>query len=251
MAFMNGDVTQTGTPAADAVADGPPIIPWQLKPRRVTMTAYWRTVFLVLRRNGRLGEFMAGPVDYRCARSFRWITLAHTLALPGAALLVWLFVYVAQLRGDAETAAIGLLIRTGVSVVLLPLITGVASWFFCPAHYDTTRQNRSIALSYYTCAPLAIWALLVPVIAAAGLAVNFMENPAPAGWIVVCSIGVVELWWFQLVLFALADVARRNAAEVLVTALLLPAAILLAVVLLAMVPAMVGLLALMWQSLGP
>ena len=71
-------------PGGEALVAEAPVIPWERRRQIGRIAAYWKTVFLVLRRNGRLGAHLAGRVNYRDAQKFRWLTIAHALALPVA-----------------------------------------------------------------------------------------------------------------------------------------------------------------------
>ncbi len=190
--------------------------------------AYWQTVWLVIRSVGRLGGHMGGPVNYRDAQTFRWLTVAHATLLP----VGWLTIRIVattsgiggspldQFRDRQMWVLLGVLAAIWAAALLG--LSGVVSWFFCPRGWDTERQNRAVALSYYLCAPLAPAAA-----AGAGIlaVLPWADRPAvlQATLLAAGAVqGVLYLYWFVLVLVASRDVARRSAGGVIATALTLP-----------------------------
>ena len=245
-----------------------PVIPWQRRRQTGRVWAYWKTVFLVLRRNGRLGAYLSGPVDYRDARKFRWMTIAHALAVPVLAAV--LIVLIAAAWSDVGSApgaldtvfagasagravvpdVLSAAALTGLAVVLgaagLAGMTGAVSWFFCPKRFDAERQNRAIALSYYTSAPMALLVFsLVPMLAAA----PFLQRWQSLLQIFSLIQCLLVLYWLQLALFAVRSVARRGVLGVVATGLLLPALWQVIAFVAALVPAGILMLALMVASL--
>jgi len=227
-----------------------PVIPWERRRQIGRIAAYWKTVFLVLRRNGRLGAHLAGRVNYRDAQKFRWLTIAHALALPVAGALVVLCCAVAG--ADVKPQTLALPLGSGLMWLCLPLMTGVVSWFFCPGGCDTERQNRSIALSYYTCAPLALWVFaLVPLAVLAPL-VDLLRHGRVPLLIFAAFHSLIDFWWFELVLFASHHVGGRRFNGVLATAFALPAAwFAVNAMVLGVLPVGAATLVLMLASLGP
>lgn len=260
------DLTPSGAEPPPVRPPGePPVIPWQRRGKDLGRArAYWRTVFLVIARNGRFNDFLDGPVDYKDSQVFRSRTLAHSgafsvlgLCLVGAGVaLYWSF------GNYEETAAAGEILtiaQAGLAAWTLLVFgfcaTGVVSWFFCPGHYDTARQNRSIALSYYTCAPLALWPLAQTLIGvAASIVLIVIDAPTVekslliGGAIVLAGHFALMIWWYQLILRAVHYVAARPGEQVFLAALLLPAAWALVELLLLIVPAGIVLLGIMYFS---
>jgi hypothetical protein len=139
-------------------------IPWSHRESLGAFKAYWRTSLLVIFRPRRLAEEVARPVSFADAQAFRHITV----------LLAWLpmvltFIAIVLFNwGDATaglhvpTARLGWFLEAACFVVgllalwlALLMITGVGSYFYHPASLPIKQQNRGVALSYYTCAPLA------------------------------------------------------------------------------------------------
>ncbi len=213
-----------------------PVIPWQERRRIGRWRAYWRTVFLVLRRNGYMGDFLDGPVDYRSARSFRWITIALVLLVPGGYAL---FKALAVLAGRwlagrltvsvvidtfAEAPQRELAVVQGALLTALATMTGVVSWFFCPRRLDTEAQNRGIALSHYSCAPLA----LLPIVLAVGFfplralcraVPSLAEAPTLTVFPLAVCGGIVLFHWWLLVAYFGRTVARRGPVGALLAAI--------------------------------
>lgn len=142
-------------------------IPWTHRQAIGRFRAYRRTNLLVIFRPRRLAEEVARPVSFADAQSFRHITvwLAALPILP--ALLVTLIVnWDAAFSGIHRPAArLGWFLEAGCFLLLalaiwlaLLMISGIGSYFFHPRSLPVALQNRAIALSYYTCAPLAwLW----------------------------------------------------------------------------------------------
>ena len=163
-------------------------LPWTYRHEIGRVRAYLKTVLLVLARPRRVGEEVARPVSLEDARRFRHITVMIAF-VPVMAAITWqLFVIKHDIRATmtrpipssinqqpagvtwpaaavvAPTHAwIGWTLETG----LLPIVafsawlflyacSGVASWFFHPPSLSIPRQNRAIALSYYSSAAMAI-----------------------------------------------------------------------------------------------
>ena len=86
-------------------------------------------------------------------------------------------------------------------LLFLAAATGVPSYFLHPRTLSVQRQNTAIAMSYYTCGPLA----LAPVILIVGIVATGL--PSAAAWsgyapmfAVITSSSVVLLtWWLNLV----------------------------------------------------
>jgi len=87
------------------------------------------------------------------------------------------------LKFETATGAIATQVVLHVCVLLFLLaITGVPSYFFHPAHLPIERQNRAVALSYYTSAPLVLVPCAYVLIA---VAAHFGEV---LGWVVPATI---------------------------------------------------------------
>jgi hypothetical protein len=142
-------------------------IPWSHRKSLGRWKAYWRTNLLVIFRPRRLAEEVARPVSFADAQRFRHMTvflawLPMLLTYAGIVIFNWreatagLHIPTARLGWFLEAAC---LIAGLVALWLaLLMITGVGSYFYHPASLPIKQQNRGIALSYYTCAPLAwLW----------------------------------------------------------------------------------------------
>ncbi|HEX4793998.1 MAG TPA: hypothetical protein VH370_09410 [Humisphaera sp.] len=149
-------------------------IPWSHRKQIGWWRAYWRTVKLVVFKSKILASEVARPVSYRDAQLFRAITIA--LAIVPAVIVVGVWWMTARdwersnLAGDVvpfswyPTEIVGGWITVGGSIIPLGAlaaigallsVTGVQSYFFHPRSLPIIWQNRAVALSYYTCAPIA------------------------------------------------------------------------------------------------
>ena len=140
-------------------------IPWAHRRRVGRVRAYWRTVWFCTFYRNRLAGEIARPVSYSDAQRFRWLTVS-LMILP--AVLAWPFVPQPAVKELCQD----MLLPEPLVPYLLPLmllgctisllaITGIPSYFFHPGRLSIPQQNRAIALSYYTCAPLALTIALV------------------------------------------------------------------------------------------
>jgi hypothetical protein len=212
-------------------------------------------VWLVLRRNGRLGEYLAGPVDYRSARSFRWRTIPLAMT-PPLLVIGGVIAFAAVAGGEAILGKLEEMVvvvgevaareRPMVALLGLPLLwvgygllsafsalaimVGVVNWFFNRRGLGAEQQNRCIALSYYTCAPLALMPLVallevlaVPVVA--WFAYEAASDSAASVIAAAAAFGLpalVVVYWWLVVVCAVRSVARRSPRVVVFTAAALP-----------------------------
>lgn len=209
---------------------GPSINPWHRRKKRGAFIDFWATVWWVMRRNGRLGPALAEPSPWRDARKFRRWCVGHCLAavvLVCATLAVRIHHSGGLPNFDHSTywliglAAVGLLLTWAC----LQFMAGAVSWFFCPKGFDTEQQNRSIALSCYLCAPMALIGVVGIALgmSALGAAVATEEWSPARPLYLILTWGPVVYWW-QLLLFGARSVARRGWKGLLITAVGLPAA---------------------------
>ena len=137
-------------------------IPWSHRRELGRFKAYWKTVWLVLRHPKRFCLEILRPISYRDSQSFRWVTTLHAYLpiLLGSAL--WCLFERLSGRSVGEDAW---WILGGVlawSLLLLVLLPGLASYQFQWRSLTVEQQNRTIALSYYAWAPLALTPLALP-----------------------------------------------------------------------------------------
>lgn len=153
--------------AIDRAAMSVSRIPWSHRNAIGRSRAYWRTNLLAIFRSKRLAEEIARPVSFADAQRFRHVTILLAW-IPMAAWAVGLVLAnwddaTAGLR--SADSRLGWWMEAAIYVSLLGalwlglvFVTGVASYFFHPASMPVVQQNRAVALSYYTCAPLAwLW----------------------------------------------------------------------------------------------
>jgi predicted RNA-binding Zn-ribbon protein involved in translation (DUF1610 family) len=188
-------------------------IPWSHRNAIGRVRAYWRTNLLVIFRPRRLVEEMVRPVGFADAQRFRHVTV----------LIAWLplfVVFVVTLVinwSDATTgihiptARFGWFLEAACFFSLLPaawlallMISGVGSYFFHPTSMSVLQQNRAIALSYYTCAPLA-WLWLPAAFSGIAIAISSTDwgqwNFGQKLWVaaICCAVGffvaIIAIGW--------------------------------------------------------
>jgi hypothetical protein len=163
-------------------------IPWTHRGEIGAVKAYLRTVRLVVRHPSRAAADVARPVSFDDARTFRHVTVLVALAAL-VALLAWGCVEVVRDRPIAMSGTSPTPVRIGwlLEILLAPVIvvalyafllaaSGLASCFFHPRRLPVERQNRSVALSYYACAPLALTPISIASVLAALLARHYLAT---------------------------------------------------------------------------
>ena len=206
----------------------PPLIPWEHRKEIGVFKAYWQTVFYVSALKGRLADNMDRPISLASAKRFRFSTVILNVAALAVIFLVSLTtlgirekILNVQIHVDILALLIGVPIGIIFSGICLSVVTRAAAWFFCSKKFADDRQDRAIALSYYTCAPLAFMPIL-PLLA--GISLAFV--PLGSLKIVLLALSVWALldWlaWYRLVLTAVHTIMGRSVKRTVFTALALP-----------------------------
>lgn len=198
-------------------------IPWQSRREIGRFRAYWRTVWMVTFKNKLFCEEYARPVSYPDARRFQFVTILHVFlsvllatALsygpiepqrPGSVIDVvmtgqWPSSPTLADRAYAEVWPVaGLLF---CFLLFLAAVTGVPSYFFHPRTISIRQQNSAIAMSYYTCGPVALAAIFV-IASAVMIDPSSLrsptDSPIPLLLILLAALPLF-LWWLNLVRLA-------------------------------------------------
>jgi len=162
---QRGIVAERCPECGQVYAEVPPSplrLPWVHRRHLGLLTAYWRTVRLVLFDPRRLSDEVQHPLSLRDGRRFWFLTIIHAY-LPLLAAMVALYLSLSpQQRVES-----GLFMpiyspvfpAVSLNIGLLLFIAAATGWpsYYCHAkHLPIEQQNRAIALSYYACAPLAM-----------------------------------------------------------------------------------------------
>jgi hypothetical protein len=161
--------------AIDRSVQGESRIPWVHRQRIGRIRALWRTVVLFTIHPRIIAQEVNRPVGYADAIKFRRVCLV----LATSALLPLIAVVVAILDIPMhwwERVALGLICGFSAWVYLLS-ITGFPSLFFHPKTLPLLRQNRAVALSFYSAGALA-W-MFVPVLI---LGISLLIINGPNRW---------------------------------------------------------------------
>jgi len=134
-------------------------IPWTYRARTGSIPAYLKTILWVMIHPGQFAAEIQKPISLIDAQRFRWITAVLVL-IPLAALSLWLSI--PQFNSLPWVPSWSIILATLPPIILAILLTGVQSYLFHPRTISVEKQNRAIALSYYTSAPLALVFLLGP-----------------------------------------------------------------------------------------
>ncbi|HSZ55361.1 MAG TPA: hypothetical protein VK797_06860 [Tepidisphaeraceae bacterium] len=139
-------------------------IPWVHRREIGRFRAYWRTTWMVMVRRRRLADEMNRPITIADARRF-WLVTVVLAWLPIAAWAVGLAVADFEPRDFRAGVRLGYLLEAAIFAaalfavwLFLLLATGSMSNWFVSDTFQGDRQDRAIALSYFTCAPLGwLW----------------------------------------------------------------------------------------------
>ncbi len=233
-------------------------IPWSYRKVIGLFRAYWRTVWLVMFRDRQFRHEISRPVSYRDARWFQTLTVILTV--------VSLIAVVVAIHLADEIEAVTLLldkvwtipIAVGLLALFVTAITGVHTYWFHPRRLPIVHQNRSVALSYYCCAPLA-W---TPILAALTIAITAdvaMQSPRQTDppWVAMIlsvplflgTLGVVVSLWFLPVRMVHFFATRGLAAQATLAVVLPVLWALLGAIILVGIPATIGWLWIVYASL--
>ena len=209
-------------------ADQPPAsaIPWERRRELGSFRAFFQTVFLVSARKGDLSVLLDEPVCMDSAGCFRRTAILYAVLATGANALVTVSALqrhgvLAGTAKDALASSLGIVLGTVVLAIGLRAVTGAVPWFACPKDTDEETQDRAIALSYYTSAPLSLL-LATPII----LGVCLALTPLRYYWVVfvfVGALGLLELLhWYTIVLRGIHSLAGRSARRTALAAVCIP-----------------------------
>lgn len=159
-------------------------IPWVHRRRIGRIRAFWRTVILATARPRILAQEVNRPVSYTDAIKFRRVCLV--LAVAALLGLIGVIVGIVDIPMSWRDRVV-LIVLCGFSAWLYLLsVTGLPSLFFRPPALSVLRQNRAVALSFYSAGPLA-W-MIVPAIVL-GIAAFLFD--APNQWFFLAETMVV------------------------------------------------------------
>jgi len=248
-----------------------PLIPWERRNEIGGWKAYWRTVWFILRRNGRIDDALAAPVDYEQARRFRWRTVWYVLVplavtLFGGLLIVAAYAWAVgsdQIFPDGNSVLLLLGLATSLIVFLLIAaghlagLTGVLRLFFGPGISHKNVRNRAAGLGYYAGAPLVLLAVF-PLVILVQLGIHQRDLLDLRVSEMVQEVLVtrnVPLWvvlayWYQLAVRAVYFVGGRSIARAAFAAVALPVLWGALTVMVWLLPFAIAMWALMYASLA-
>lgn len=197
-------------------------LPWPQRHAIGRLRAYWRTVFFVMFRNRRFSDEFAYPVSYHDANLFRWITVAHASVIS-VALIICIIVAAPSLVWKVPLISVlsNLWVMVGGlfgTVLAFAAMTGLPGYFFHPHRLTTESQNRAVALSYYTCAPLVFSPLLTLIV----VLLEFLDCGPASLLIGFIALMLLLLVWLRLLLRLAKYAVRPTLEKQIVMAVLLP-----------------------------
>ena len=195
-------------------------VPWVHRREIGAVRAYWRTVWLTMLDSRAIADDVHRPVSLEDARRFRLITVIIAWAPLAIVATVAFFLVTYEMtnrpmdvwrRGTPVRQLAFVLewlmlpIGLGALFLFLLAITGVQSYFFHPRWLPVVRQNRAVALSYYSCAPLA-WTPVTAAVLAGYYTVGAMGGMQNSPMLLVALASVVVFgllavqtfgWWIN------------------------------------------------------
>ncbi|MGE5609073.1 MAG: hypothetical protein ACM359_07450 [Bacillota bacterium] len=230
-------------------------LPWAHRRHMGCLSAYWRTVFMVLFRGKDLCAEMQHPVMYSDARRF-W--LFHIAWVYWPFLLATIAVYFIAGPQDREKTVLftplfapiwpAFAINLGI-LLFIAAATGLPSYFCHPKRLAMEAQNRAITLSYYTATPLAATPAVIILLILSALAAN--SFPYVAGLLLAAGLLLTLLilgTWYAKTVALVATLAHRDRLPLAIWLPLLWLA--LAAWLLGLTPALVHYALLLIGSMG-
>ncbi len=210
------------------------VIPWSYRARLGRLRALRRTVRLVTFRNREFCAAMLNPVSYRDAQRFR-----GACVIIASLSLLWVFGIAAGFSRTTqdsikETGWPVYLAEVVGAIAVLFVVTGLPSYFFHPRCLSIESQNRALALSYYSAAPL-YGSPLAALLVAGGFLTGLADRQLGALLVMLgttVAAVLIAVWWFNLVRIAHRVLRRKRLTAVV--ALLTPLLWLIAVPLIAL-----------------
>jgi hypothetical protein len=151
-------------------------IPWTHRQKIGRASAFLRTSWLAMRHPKRLAQEINRPVSFEDARKFRRVCMLMVL-IPLAVAAPIVFSQIDGMRVWERIAGAASVCVGGWLYVAV--IMGWPSMFFHPRAIPILRQNRAIAISYYSAAPLAWSAIPVAIF---GLAIWLDNTTSNSGY---------------------------------------------------------------------
>lgn len=180
---------------------GESVIPWVHRRKIGRFRAYWRTCWMAVVHPRKLAVEMTRPANLADALLFRRTVVLQTLlfllllaaigfsaALANGSVDLSLFLS----RHDIAGSVFQLLsVPMGLFLVMLWLMlgTGFPSYFFPICEQPQVQQNRAVALSFYSAAPLAFLPITTAIAVAAVAVIVLLTNDRTS--IIILGIGFV------------------------------------------------------------
>lgn len=288
-----GDTCPECGGAFDRAALAARAIPWEHRRTLGRWRAFWRTAWIATVRPGRWTGEAAKDRSYSAAQRFRWVVVLLAWAAVAVPLVIeqirdgfgrnaaFARMFMPTLLGTPlfaggggtpgvpmplrELATCWLIgdatpfVSPGCLLLFLAAASGVGSYWFHPKSIVIERQNRSIALGYYACAPLLLLAGVPVIWVAVMLSETWLFETALLTESIVVA-GIVGGWMLltmpllvlRSTLTLLHAGTRGRGAALFGAALAIVATWLgLLVLTIGILPAAAGLVRLMVESLRP
>ena len=238
-------------------------LPWAHRRQIGYIKAYWRTNLLAMFRIKKLAAEMERPVSYADSQRFRHVTV-FLACIPLAVALAVPAVRDSFQSGPREVGSdLGRLLTDLVRLssffsiwLFLYMVSGVGSYFYHPRCLAVPLQNRAVALSYYTCAPLAwLWLpgalyFTAEIISDESWRDRSLQNSLTGGLIVCGTLTLIAIWalcWIRTS-GLLKRTTHCGVGRDTLLAVYIPIAWLVCVVLAAAIPFVLYYISLIWLN---
>lgn len=226
-----------------------PIIQWEKRGKKNTMRIYWRTVFHVIARKGKLDDYMSGPVCPKSTKEFQKRIFGHAFIAWFFAVILTFFVPTIMKEEISTTHYIAAIAAMHIGALSICYMIEAMTWFFCPKNVDRELQDRMIALSRYSSAPLAL-TLAIPII----FGISMLIIPAEYIKTTLIVIGglymAAILYWYRIILGAIHSLTGRRVKRTVFVAIMLPLVWIGQLLLIGIIPVAIVMWILMIMSLS-
>lgn len=186
------------------VREGKSLIAWARRRDIGRLRAYWLTVGMATLHGPALGNEIIRPVPFADANLFRRLSVLHAYLPVLGISIVLLAVFWDRAVEFLGGLTIPMWIATQVALATaLGVLTVLPRCFFHPRRLPIAKQNRAIALSYYTCGVLAWGPVSLAILGVMWLiGMGGGDRVACVTVLVLLAALVVLAWWIALLCLA-------------------------------------------------
>lgn len=192
---------------------GESVIPWIHRKKLGRFRAFWKTCWLATMRPKKLAEEMTRRANLDEALRFRRTVVLITLVVIALPLTVLIILnalnetphhlWTTNDLGGSVFQLLSFPVGWLCIAAWLMLGTGFPSYFFHPSDLPIVQQNRAIAISFYSCAPLAFLPLTLGCCVVVMVGIEYLAgsrtNQILLGAAFILAYGPVLLQFFSII----------------------------------------------------